>query len=107
MNTTNNNNDMRFSQRKGYVPVRERVQKDGFDQETKNKLWDVIARYLSQIVQSTAVGEIHIENVTCFIRTVFSDILKKPIDEIPEINESYHIDHKVSSDVYHLSLIHI
>ena len=77
---------LRFSQREGYTPVRENVQKENFDQDTKNKMWNVIHSHFSNNVEEIQLRKgKNIKNVCNFICSIYSEILIKANDEIPEI----------------------
>ncbi len=77
---------MRFSQRYGYKPVKEIIQKESMDAELLNKLWNVINLYIfykykspQNLVQNGLLNHSNLNNF-------FADLYhfqKKRIDQIP------------------------
>jgi len=77
---------MRFSERYGYKPVRDIIQKESMDDTLKNGLWNAISEcifheysrpYLAQ------VNRIHGSNLESFFKLLFHNYFKKRIDQIP------------------------
>lgn len=77
-----------FSQRKGFNAARTIIQLEDMDQELRNAIWNM---FLEQIVSRTgfmdlnedSFGEIH-----QFSESMWSDLLKLPVDTLPEHDTS-------------------
>ncbi len=76
---------MKFSQRKGIIPVKSKIQIDSMDDDLRNTLWNLISvYYLSGITQDYINDE---DNVDFLLQKIWRDYFKKPIDTI---DTSYH-----------------
>ena len=96
---TKPNKVLRFSQRKELSPTRDSIQMEGFDRETMNKIWDFISGYLSSDIDRKSLkGEFMYRCLTIFSERVYSDLLNKPLDEMPDIWYFKHEDICVISD---------
>lgn len=77
---------MRFSERYGYKPVREVIQKESIDDELKVALWNA---YLDSIDQSGDFDSdfyVHIQNYNLYplYKVYWKYLFKMPYDEMPE-----------------------
>lgn len=82
---------MRFSERNGYKPVREIIQKNSIDTNLKNALWNTIVEcifnkysYRFGAQSSPVIGS----NLESFFKLLFHSYFKKRIDQIPYSIES-------------------
>lgn len=77
---------MRFSERYGYKPVREIIQKESIDQELRNALWSLYDRIIfsnfNNVVQSGS-SRILGSNLEGFFLNIYMNLFHKPTDEIP------------------------
>jgi hypothetical protein len=78
---------MRFSERYGYKPVREIIQKAGMDENLKNQLWNNIGLFIfrkyknsSTLVRNHPISN---SNLEVFFSLFYHGFLKKRIDQIP------------------------
>lgn len=70
---------LRFSQRKGLTPIRTEIQKDGIDDDLKNRLWSLLHEvYLSHTRQSQTN-----EWKRSLWRKVWDELYKWPTDSVP------------------------
>ncbi|WP_120430820.1 AbiJ-NTD4 domain-containing protein [Acinetobacter baylyi] len=77
---------MRFSERYGYKPVREIIQKDSIDQELRNALWSLYDRIIfANFYNSVSPSSSRIlgSNLEGFFLNIYMNIFHKPTDEIP------------------------
>lgn len=75
---------MRFSERYGYKPVREIIQKDGIDDQLQNALWSILhASIWNNITHSGPYRYTKRSNVYNLVHTYWFNIFKKPTDTIP------------------------
>lgn len=71
---------MRFSERYGYKPVREIIQKESMDDHLKNKLWSIL---FIQIFEKYSSYDRYKELFSPLIIKIWTDFLKLPLDEKP------------------------
>ncbi|MFN3071995.1 AbiJ-NTD4 domain-containing protein [Acinetobacter sp. TY2] len=71
---------MRFSERYGYKPVREIIQKESMDDDLKNKLWSIL---FIQIFEKYSLYDRYNELFSPLIINIWIDLLKLPLDEKP------------------------
>lgn len=87
---------MRFSQRHGLKPVKKTVQLGSMDRELRNGLWNCLVAYCLEPIKKH-----HTEGVTgvvlvavgvgrAFIRKLWQDFFKEPIDTIPDTYPALH-----------------
>ena len=79
---------MRFSQRYGYKPVREMIQKESIDQELRNAIWSLYDRILfANFRHLLKNGSSYIlgSNLEGFFLNIYMNQLHKPTDEIPPL----------------------
>lgn len=78
---------MRFSERYGYKPVREIIQKESIDNELKNRLWNIISISIFEKYQPPSralrVQVIKGSNLDFFFSALFHSFFKKRVDQIP------------------------
>lgn len=76
---------MRFSERYGYKPVREIIQKESMDDHLKNGLWSIFDTYIWDKVTHKNWQWLHTKssNIYSLIYNYYFNIFKKPIDTIP------------------------
>lgn len=75
---------MRFSERYGYKPVREIIQKESIDDALKNLLWSVLNDYLwKQVKHGNNYSYTKYSNISSLLNTYWINILKVPNDTIP------------------------
>jgi hypothetical protein len=78
---------MRFSERYGYKPVREIIQKESIDNELKNRLWNTISICIFDKYQPPSpalrVQVIKGSNLDFFFSALFHSFFKKRVDQIP------------------------
>lgn len=75
---------MRFSERYGYKPVRELIQKDSIDDELKNALWNIFHTYIwDHATQSSSYSYTKNSHVYNLIQKYWFNIFKQPTDTIP------------------------
>jgi hypothetical protein len=77
---------MRFSERKGLVPVRKVLQRDEMSSELRNTLWSGLLSYMSQKPmflddQYASIGEG--ARVRGFAQRLWIDHFKLPVDDVP------------------------
>lgn len=65
---------MTFSQRMGFIKVRDAIQVDSLDGDTRVALWNVIAPYLDATQRAISVTT---------IREIWTEVFHQPIDSIP------------------------
>lgn len=82
---------MRFSERYGYKPVREIIQKESIDQELKNALWSIYDRLIfanfrnsNRFNSSSILGS----NLEGLFLNIYMNLFHKPTDEIPQLFRS-------------------
>lgn len=71
---------MRFSERYGYKPVREIIQKESIDDDLKNRLWSCLYNHFFDMYQSSYTYKIYYEPQT---KLLWQNFLKKPINTLP------------------------
>ena len=75
---------MHFSERYGYKPVREIIQKESIDDQLKNALWSIFHTYIwNRVSHSGAYSRTKNSNVYSLIHTYWFNIFKQPTDTIP------------------------
>ncbi len=76
---------MRFSERYGYKPVREIIQKENIDDDLKNSLWNAYHLIIleSGEFNSSIHPSINNYNLYPLFLSYWVTLLKKPVDEIP------------------------
>jgi hypothetical protein len=82
---------MRFSERYGYKPVREIIQKENIDQDLKNGLWNAISECIFNAYSRPYLARGNIisgSNLESFFKSLFHSHFKKRIDQIPYSIES-------------------
>lgn len=76
----------RFSERYGYKPIRESLQKESIDGPLLNGLWNVICHYYLDIYSPNAYGQFYGSSSNLFARLskkIYRDFLRRPLDEMP------------------------
>jgi len=84
---------VRFSQRRGIVPVREAIQVESIDEPLRNGLWNCVLLFLFEFPDRyrSRLDTIHL--------AIWMDYLDRPIDEVPgEINDFRKIIRKLYYD---------
>lgn len=71
---------MRFSERYGYKPVREIIQKESMDDELKNRVWSCLYNHFFDMYQSSYTYQIYYAPK---IKLLWQNYFKKPIDTLP------------------------
>ncbi|UTO19710.1 hypothetical protein NGC85_00900 [Acinetobacter sp. Z1] len=77
---------MRFSERYGYKPVREIIQKESMDEVLKNGLWNAISECIFQKYSHRYLARTNLisdSNLESFFKLLFHSHFKKRIDQIP------------------------
>lgn len=77
---------MRFSERYGYKPVREIIQKESMDDNLRNGIWSLLTIYLWNQVDYSSYqshGNINTSNLKTLIIAYWLNFFKQPIDTIP------------------------
>ena len=77
---------MRFSERYGYKPVREIIQKGSMDDNLRNGIWSLFTIYLWNQVDYSSYqshGNINTSNLKTLIIAYWLNFFKQPIDTIP------------------------
>lgn len=78
---------MRFSERNGYVSIRNIIQKDSINTNLKNKLWNIIGLFIFQMyaktIRTVRSNLISGSNLDEFISTLFHSYFKQRTDQIP------------------------
>lgn len=77
---------MRFSERYGYKPVREVIQKESMDDALKNSIWNVFKQIIieqGKFTKYSSWPNIQDYNLYTFFRAYWITFLKKPLDEMP------------------------
>ncbi len=77
---------MRFSERYGYKPVRDIIQKESIDNELKNGLWSVFHSYIwNRIEQGRNQSSFtRNSNIYSLVESYWLNLFKKPTDTIPK-----------------------
>lgn len=82
---------MRFSERYGYKPVREIIQKNSMDEALKNGLWNAISETIFQKYSRPYLARTNLisgSNLESFFKVLFHSCFKKRIDQIPYLIET-------------------
>ena len=75
---------MRFSERYGYQPVREIIQKESIDIDLKNTLWSLLQLSIfEKVTYEDQYGKVSKSNLEILIFSYWYHFFKKPIDTIP------------------------
>jgi hypothetical protein len=77
---------MQFSERYGYKPVREIIQKESIDDDLKNALWNAYHNIIlesGKFDNSSMYASVKNYNLYPLFKSYWAYLLKKPIDEIP------------------------
>ena len=77
---------MRFSERYGYKPIREIIQKESMDDNLRNGIWSLFTIYLWNQVDYSSYqshGNISTSNLKTLIIAYWLNFFKQPIDTIP------------------------
>ncbi|MFW1857131.1 AbiJ-NTD4 domain-containing protein [Acinetobacter defluvii] len=76
---------MRFSERYGYKPVREIIQKKSIDNDLKNSLWSLLQLSIFEKIKyaNGQYDEVKKSNLEILIHSYWFHFFKKPIDNIP------------------------
>lgn len=78
---------MRFSERNGYVSIRNIIQKNSINTNLKNKLWNIIGLFIFQMyakpIRTMRSNLISGSNLDDFISTLFHSYFKQRTDQIP------------------------
>ena len=77
---------MRFSERYGYKPIREIIQKESMDDNLRNGIWSLFTIYLWNQVDYSSYqshGNINTSNLKTLIIAYWLNFFKQPIDTIP------------------------
>ncbi|NNG82144.1 AbiJ-NTD4 domain-containing protein [Acinetobacter sp. ANC 5378] len=82
---------MRFSERYGYKPVREIIQKESISEELRNRIWSSI--YSSFLIE---YEELPYNTRLQLIDDIYSSFLKKPLDSLSIVQSSVIKDIRVS-----------
>jgi hypothetical protein len=76
---------MKFSQRKGFTPIRLDVQRDGIDEGLRNRLWSALCVSVFDLADTTFRYEYN-ESVEAISTQLWMHYFNKPIDEKPRYN---------------------
>mgnify|MGYP000999380624 CR=1 FL=1 len=76
---------MRFSERYGYKPIREIIQKESMDDDLKNGLWNVLHSYIWNRIEHGRNQSLltNNTNINSLVKTNWANLFKLPIDTIP------------------------
>ena len=75
---------MSFSERYGYKPVREIIQKESMDDQLQNALWSIFHTYIwNHVTHSGSYSYTKNSNVYNLIHKYWFNIFKQPTDTIP------------------------
>lgn len=75
---------MRFSERYGYKPVREIIQKESMDDQLQNALWSIFHTYIwNHVTHSGSYSYTKNSNIYNLIFKYWFNIFKQPTDTIP------------------------
>ena len=77
---------MHFSERYGYKPIREIIQKESMDDNLRNGIWSLFTIYLWNQVDYSSYqshGNINTSNLKTLIIAYWLNFFKQPIDTIP------------------------
>lgn len=75
---------MRFSERNGYKPVRDIIQKENIDDDLKNAIWSLFDTFIwDKINHNNPYPYIKYSNVNSLIHAYWFNLFKKPTDTIP------------------------
>ena len=77
---------MQFSERYGYKPIREIIQKESMDDNLRNGIWSLFTIYLWNQVDYSSYqshGNINTSNLKTLIIAYWLNFFKQPIDTIP------------------------
>jgi len=66
-----------FSHRQGYKKIRDELQTDSFDQETSNKLWDIISAMITNANCKDLIQK--------FLKILYVEVLNKTADATPKM----------------------
>lgn len=86
---------MRFSERYGYKPVRETIQKESMDDALKSSIWNIFKQIIieqGEFNQTSSWPNIQQYNLYPFFRAYWGTFLKKPLDEMPDTVSSIQRD---------------
>lgn len=75
---------MRFSQRKGYVPIRDVIQIESMDDPLRNSLWNILDDYYlhsDEHFKGGLVLRTVNEELSLFARSIWTDFLNLPADQ--------------------------
>ncbi|KXZ73647.1 hypothetical protein AVENLUH5627_00482 [Acinetobacter venetianus] len=82
---------MRFSERYGYKPVPEIIQKESMDEVLKNGLWNAISECIFQKYSRPYLARTNLisdSNLESFFKLLFHSFFKKRINQIPYLIEA-------------------
>ena len=75
---------MRFSERYGYKPIREIIQKESIDNQLKNALWSILHSFIwSRVTHQVTFSHTRNSNIYNLIHAYWFNIFKRPTDTIP------------------------
>ena len=76
---------MRFSERYGYKPIREIIQKESMDDDLKNGLWNVLHSYIWNRIEHGRNQSLltNNSNINSLVKSYWANLFKLPIDTIP------------------------
>lgn len=82
---------MQFSERYGYKPIREIIQKESINTNLKNSLWNTISECIFNEYSRPYLARANLisgSNLESFFKLLFHSYFKKRIDQIPYSIES-------------------
>ncbi len=75
---------MRFSERYGYKPVREIIQKESINSDLKNALWSILHTFIwNKTSHKNSYSYTKYSNIYGLVHSYWFNIFKIPIDTIP------------------------
>ena len=77
---------MRFSERNGYKPVRDIIQKESINTNLKNLLWNTISECIFNEYSRPYLARANLisgSNLESFFKLIFHSYFKQQIDQIP------------------------
>lgn len=81
----------RFSERKGFKPVSEIIQVDNISKELRNSLWNVLSESFLLNYSNMKYSLYNGESIGEFIRYLWKDYFKSPIDDLSSVSLSFDV----------------
>jgi hypothetical protein len=78
---------MKFSQRIGITPLAKEIQLESMDEELRNGLWNIYDTSILDKLTSIQVTKLGTSTRQYYNQTLWRDLFKKPVDEIPILPE--------------------